>query len=71
MDLNKLKLDVELCSVSFLARKIENMKIIYLTVVFLRWCYNDIKENFQDIKFRYWMETSKEAKDLIKDIEKL
>jgi hypothetical protein len=45
------------------------MKIIYLTGVFLRWCYNDILENYQDIKFRYWMETSKEGKKLTKDIE--
>jgi len=47
------------------------MKIVYLTGVFLRWCYNDIKENFKDIRFRYWMETSKEGKELTRDIDKL
>ena len=56
---------------SCFGEKIKNMKIIYLTGVFLKWCYNDIKENFQDIRFRYWMETSKEGKELTEDTNKL
>lgn len=40
------------------------MKIVYLTGVFLRRCWEDIKENFQDIKLRYWLETDKEIEEL-------
>ena len=46
------------------------MKVIKLAVIFLSWCWSDIIENYQDIKFRYLSETNEEIQQLYKDLEK-
>ena len=52
----------------------KNIKIkIKLIGVFLRWCWIfpfTIRENYQDIKTRYFNETDDEMKKLFKDLEK-
>lgn len=45
---------------------------IKLFFVFLGWCWiypNGIKENWSDMKFRYFMETDPEMKKLLKEFE--
>jgi len=53
----------------------KNIKIKFrLLGVFLRWCWmfpDDIKENYHDIKTRYFFETDKEMKQLMKEIDEL
>ncbi len=47
---------------------------IKLIGVFLNWCWKyplDIKENFQDIKSRYFFETDIEMLELLKSLEKM
>lgn len=42
---------------------------IKLFFVFLRWCYNDIRENWGDMKLRYFNETDPGMIRLFKEIE--
>jgi hypothetical protein len=53
----------------------KNIKIkIRLVGVFLRWCWMyplDIKENYQDIKTRYFFETDDEMQKLLAEIQEL
>jgi hypothetical protein len=45
---------------------------IKLFFVFLYWCFRypkDIRENWEDMKFRYFMETDPEIKKLTKQLE--
>lgn len=55
--------------------KINMMKkiilIIQLAGVFLRWFYNDLIENLQDIKTRYYFETDEKAKKIFNDLDNL
>ena len=47
------------------------MKILYLTGVFLRWCYQDVLDNFSSIRCRYYLEATEEGKELMKEIDEL
>jgi hypothetical protein len=42
---------------------------INLFFVYIKWCFNDCVENYQDIKFRYKMETDKELLEIQKELE--
>ena len=44
---------------------------IKLFFVYVKWCFNDRVENYQDIKFRYKMETNKELLEIQKELETL
>lgn len=54
-------------------KKIKKILIrIKLFFVFLRWCWlypYDIKENWQDMNFRYFMETDPGMLKLLKELE--
>jgi hypothetical protein len=51
---------------------VQRLKIIIkLFFVYIKWCFNDCVENYQDIKFRYKMETDKELLEMQKELENL
>lgn len=51
---------------------VQRLKIIIkLFFVYIKWCFNDCVENYQDIKFRYNMETDKELLKMQKELENL
>lgn len=57
---------LRLCSV------VKRLKIrLKLFFVYIKWCFNDCVENYQDIKFRYKMETDKELLEIQKELENL
>jgi len=45
--------------------------IIKLFFVYIKWCFNDFVENYQDIKFRYRIETNKELLQIQKELDNL
>jgi hypothetical protein len=50
----------------------KHLKIrIKLFFVYVKWCFNDCVENYQDIKFRYKIETDKEFLEIQKELETL
>jgi hypothetical protein len=44
---------------------------IKLFFVYIKCCFNDCVENYQDIKFRYKTETDKELLKIQKELERL
>jgi hypothetical protein len=51
---------------------VKRLKIrIKLFFVYIKWCFNDCVENYQDIKYRYNMETDKELIEIQKELENL
>jgi hypothetical protein len=47
----------------------KHLKIrIKLFFVYVKWCFNDCVENYQDIKFRYKIETDKEFLEIQKEL---
>jgi hypothetical protein len=56
----------------FLYGVVKRLKIrIKLFFVYIKWCFNDCVENYQDIKYRYNMETDKELIEIQKELENL
>ena len=55
--------------------RLKKLKIrVKLLFVFLGWCISDIRENYQDMKSRYYIETDPElleAHEYIKELMKL
>ena len=44
---------------------------VNLCFVFLGWCVNDIRENYQDMKTRYLLETDPEMLEIHEQIKEL
>ncbi len=56
----------------FLYGVVQRLKIIIkLFFVYIKWCFNGCLENYQDIKFRYKMETDKKLLKIQKELENL